>query len=111
MFKVCLPCETVSKNFLPLFRSLVAKELIEQHNFTQIEAAESLGTTQAAISQYIHSKRGYKNLEKFGDVLTLIQNKANVTAKEIVTKKSNSYEVMSNFCEICPSVRNKIKTE
>ena len=50
-------CEAIGKYVVPLFRSLVAKELINTYNLTQVEAAHRLGTTQAAISQYIHSKR------------------------------------------------------
>ena len=49
-----LPCETVVRYVLPAFRSLVAKKLLEEYNFTQLEAARALGTTQAAISQYVH---------------------------------------------------------
>ena len=60
-----LACEVVARYILPIFRSLIAKDLIEKYNFTQVEAAEKLGTTQAAISQYLHSKRGYKGLEQF----------------------------------------------
>jgi len=47
-------CETISKYMLPLFRSLIAKELINNYKLTQLETAKKLGTTQAAISQYIN---------------------------------------------------------
>ena len=52
------PCETVSKSFLPTLRARVAKELISNYGFSQVKAAELLGTTQAAISQYMSKKRG-----------------------------------------------------
>ena len=76
-------CEIVARYLLPIFRSMVAKELIEKYNFTQVAAAEKLGTTQAAISQYIHSKRGYKGAEQFVDILPEIQSLANETAKTL----------------------------
>jgi predicted transcriptional regulator len=50
-------CETIGKYVLPVFRAFVAKELVNNHKFTQVEAAQKLGTTQAAISQYLNSKR------------------------------------------------------
>jgi len=66
-------CEIVVRYILPLFRSVVAKTLIEKHKFTQGEAAEKLGTTQAAISQYIYLKRGFKGMKTVEDALPLIQ--------------------------------------
>ena len=71
------PCEVVGRFVLPIFRSLIAKELIEKYSFTQVEAAEKLGTTQAAISQYIHSKRGMKGIAHFEEGLPKIQAAAN----------------------------------
>lgn len=58
------PCESFGRYALPKFRLLVAKELIEKYGFTQTEAARKLGITQAAISQYLHSKRGYRGIPK-----------------------------------------------
>jgi len=107
MKRMSLPCETVARYILPLFRSLVAKELIEEYNFTQTNVAEKLGTTQAAISQYIHSKRGSKGIEEFEDVLQVLQETARNTAKGIATEKMNTDEVMVKFCELCVSVRKE----
>ena len=60
-----LSCESVARHILPVYRSFVAKELILKHNLTQIEAAKKLGTTQAAVSQYVNSKRGVKVVNRF----------------------------------------------
>ena len=49
---------------LPASRSLVAKELIEKYDFSQIRVARNLETTQAAISYYPYSKRGEKRLKQ-----------------------------------------------
>lgn len=103
------PCEVVARYILPIFRSLVAKELIEKYNFTQVAAAEKLGTTQAAISQYIHSKRGYKGIEQFGDILPAIQSTASETAKRIATEELKVDEVMSRFCKLCTTLRGQRK--
>lgn len=58
------PCEIVVKQVLPAFRALVAKDLIGKYRFSQVAAAKELGTTQAAISQYLCSKRGEKKVER-----------------------------------------------
>lgn len=103
------PCESVSRYLVPMFRSLVAIELIEKYDFTQIEAAEKLGTTQAAISQYIHSKRGHKVTEQFNESLPTIQAFASETAKLIATEKVEQDEVILRFCEICRMLREQRK--
>jgi predicted transcriptional regulator len=102
-----LPCEAVARYVLPVFRSLVARELVEKYNFTQMEAAENLGTTQAAISQYIHSKRGHKGIEQFEATVPMIQSAANETAKRLATEKMDADEVMVDFCKLCVALRER----
>ena len=88
---------------------MVAKELIEKYNFTQTAAAKKLGTTQAAISQYLHSKRGSKGTEQFMDVLPEIQSLANETAKTIASGNMETEDIMRKFCELCTVLRKKKK--
>ena len=102
-------CEVVARYILPIFRSIVAKELIEKYNFTQVAAAKKLGTTQAAISQYIHSKRGYKSIEQFENLLPEIRSVASETAKSIASGEISADEVVSRFCELCTKLRKKKK--
>lgn len=104
-----LTCEIVARYVLPVFRSFVAKQLIEKYNFTQLRTAEKIGTTQAAISQYIHSKRGYKGIKQFEGILPEIQLAASETAKRIATGKMGAEEVMSHFCKLCTQLRGKWK--
>jgi len=103
------PCETVARSVLPVFRSLVAKELIEKYNYTQIEAAKKLGTTQAAISQYVHSKRGSKAAGQFREVSPMLQDAASEAAKRIATKSITNDEVMAIFCKLCTLLREEGK--
>jgi len=107
MLKLYPPCENVSRYLIPLFRSLVAADLVGKYDFTQVEAAEKLGTTQAAISQYIHSKRGYKVAEQFSESLSKIQAFASETAKLLAKEKMEPDEDMSRFCEICRLLQKK----
>jgi len=53
-----LSCETAVKSFATPLRAAVARELVLTHGLTQEEAAEMLGVTQAAISQYVSKSRG-----------------------------------------------------
>jgi len=103
------PCETIGRYVLPVFRSLVAKELIEKYDFTQVEAAEKLGTTQAAISQYVHTKRGYRGTTQFERIHPTIQAVTSEIAKGVATGKMNIDEVTLNFCKLCTSLREEGK--
>ena len=103
-------CEVVGRFFLPVFRSFVAKELIEKYEFTQVQAAEKLGTTQAAISQYLHSKRGFKAIEQFEGLLPKIQAIASEVAKDLATGKMSSNQVTPSLCRICTYLQEEAKT-
>ena len=94
-------CETIGKYVLPVFRSLVAKELVNTYHLTQVEAAQKLRTTQAAVSQYINSKRAIKGTEQFGDILPRIQVIAKKTAKRLAEREINWDEVTLDFCKLC----------
>lgn len=94
-------CETIGKYVLPVFRSLVAKELVGTHHLTQVDAAQMLGTTQAAISQYINSKRAFKGTEQFGNILPRIKAEAKKTAHRLADKEVNWNEVTLDFCKLC----------
>jgi len=96
-------CEAIGKYVVPFFRSLVARELINTYNLTQVEAAKRLGTTQAAISQYINSKRASKGMEQFGDLVPKIQAMACETAKRLAKKEITPDEVTVDFCKLCAS--------
>jgi uncharacterized protein len=101
------PCETFARTVLPVFRWLVAKELIEEYNFTQQEAAEKLGTTQAAISYYIHSKRGLRGKTQFEKMLPALQDSAYDVAKDIADGKTSPDEVVQSFCKVCMILRGE----
>jgi predicted transcriptional regulator len=101
--KMSARCETVGKYVMPVFRSLVAKELVTTYNLTQIEAARKLGTTQAAVSQYINSKRAFKGSEKFSYALPQLQAMATETAKRLANNEARPADVSIDFCRFCPS--------
>ena len=100
------PCEIVVRYVLPTFRSLVAKKLIEDYNFTQTVAAKKLGTTQATISYYMDSKRGEKRAKQLESV-PAIQAVMNEVAIGIATKKVSPIDAMMMFCRLCAALRTE----
>jgi len=103
-----ISCESVARYLLPLYRAFVAKELIEKHNFTQVQAAKKLGTTQAAISQYMTSKRGHRKILNYDEVAPLVQSAAVKAAERIATtRKMSPEEFSASFCELCKSLQRK----
>jgi len=100
------PCELVVRYILPTFRSLVAKELIEKHRFSQVDTAKKLGTTQAAISHYLYSKRGDKKMRQLESV-PQVQSTASEVAQGIANGKISAVDAMLSFCKLCIALRNQ----
>ena len=99
------PCEVVVRHVLPAFRSLIAKGLIEDHGLTQSAAAGKLGTTQAAVSYYLSSKRGEKYVKKLEND-PLVKSKIREIVNGLTSGTLSSVEVTDNLCDLCESVRN-----
>lgn len=91
------------QNVLPVFRSLIAKELVERHGLSQIEAAKKLGVTQAAVSQYLCLKRG-KRTSKPSAVTHKVQKMAVKLAMEISENGISPNEVTKIVCELCAEI-------
>ncbi|MEM1514595.1 MAG: helix-turn-helix domain-containing protein [Candidatus Bathyarchaeia archaeon] len=102
-----LPCESIGRHLIPIFRAHVSRELIEKYGFTQIEVAKKIGTTQAAISQYLRLKRGTGDLEQFEEILPIIQSTAKEIASKIASGEIDLNEVALKFCELCLSIQKK----
>lgn len=102
-------CESVARHILPLYRSFVAKELIEKYNYTQVRVAKKFGTTQAAISQYITSKRGHKGIPNYDEIAPLVQKAAAKAAKRIAAMDLSAEEFSESLCELCKSLQRTKK--
>jgi predicted transcriptional regulator len=99
-------CESIGKFVLPVFRSLVAKELIVTYHLTQVEVAKRLKTTQAAVSQYVNSKRAIKGTKEFNDILPNIEAQAKKTACQLANQETTWDQVTLDFCKLCSSFYN-----
>jgi len=102
------PCELIVKRILPAFRSMVANELVKNYSFSQTRAAKMLGTTQAAISQYFHSKRGYKMIETLQNIPE-VKSIASKTANDLANGKVSQLDVLKDFCKLCQKLRKSFK--
>ena len=99
------PCEVVVRSVLPAFRSLVARRLIENYNFSQVAAAKKLGTTQASVSHYLYSKRGEKMVKQLDDSPS-VRKIVDEIAEGIATDKTSPLDAMLHFCELCGALRS-----
>jgi predicted transcriptional regulator len=104
-------CESVARHILPLYRSFVAKELVKKHKYTQVQAAKKLGTTQAAISQYLNAKRGHKGIKNYDGIAPLIKSAAAQVAERLTTTEMSTEEFSESFCDLCQSLQKAKKIQ
>jgi predicted transcriptional regulator len=102
-------CEAFARHVLPLYRSFVAKELVKKYGFTQVEAAKKLGATQAAISQYVTSKRGIKPIHNYDEIAPQLQATAAKVAKRLSKRKMSPEEFSASLCDLCTRLRKAKK--
>jgi predicted transcriptional regulator len=102
-------CEMIGKYVLPIFRSILAKELVQNYHLSQTEAAKKLGTSQAAISQYLSSKRAYKGIEHVEPFMPKIQAMARETARKLINKEITVGDITPGFCSLCVTFCRKEK--
>ncbi|MCD6398662.1 MAG: helix-turn-helix domain-containing protein [Candidatus Aenigmarchaeota archaeon] len=93
----------MANHFLPGIRSLIARELIENHKLTQKEAARRLGTTQPAISQYKKHLRGNKT--KILENNKKINKKISDISYSLAKKNMSHEELNKEFCNLCKIIR------
>lgn len=97
--------EIIAQDIIPAMRALIAKDLMEKHGLTQIDTANKMGVTQAAVSQYMRNIRGYKIkiLEKNEEIINQISNLANKIAAGELNEKTGTQEI----CNICEFIKEK----
>ena len=95
----------MSLEILPTVRALIAKHLVETHGFSQKLAAEKLGTTQPAISQYRRELRGFKTstLTRDRDLLKIIDS----ISRRIAAGEIDQQQAALEFCDVCRHMRKK----
>lgn len=90
-------CEVMVRRVFPAVRALMARELMTRLGHTQEEAAQKMGVTQPAISQYRRELRGKRaKLLKSNDaVFTIIKE---MSGKVATSKTVGETGVMCSIC-------------
>lgn len=117
-----MPQEIEVRYILPAIRREFARIFIQERSLSQKEAAKILGLTEAAVSQYVHSKRAKKvvfssnvinEIRKSAEkVLSDINNKQRLlaetyritnltTVKQILCDLHRSQSKELSSCNIC----------
>ena len=90
-----MPQEIEVRYILPAIRREFAKIFIQEHGLSQKNAASVLGLTEAAVSQYIHSKRA-KEVVFSGNVI----NEIRVSADRVLADKNNKQRLIAEMYRI-----------
>ena len=90
-----MPQEIEVRYILPAIRRELARIFIEEDKFSQKKAASILGLTDAAVSQYQHSKRA-KDVIFSNDVV----NEIRVSAKKIIAEKASRQRLIAEMYRI-----------
>jgi hypothetical protein len=100
------PCVVVVQYLLPAIRAKVAEELIKKYGLKSKDVAEKLKLTQAAISQYLSSKRGEKGIEILERSENAIKIIDELTYK-IVNEQVSFDEGVEIVCQLCQTLRRE----
>jgi predicted transcriptional regulator len=91
---VIFPCEKAVWHYLPQIRADLAKELVKT-GMTQSQAAKKLGVTPAAVSQYLHKKRGLQPAK------SRAYRQEIKTAAEKIREGTTNNELSGMVCNCC----------
>lgn len=90
-----MPQEIEVRYILPAIRRELSRILINEHSRSQKEAAKILGLTEAAVSQYQHSKRA-KEVVFSDKVIDEIRE----SAKKILSDKNGKQRLMAEMYRV-----------
>jgi len=90
-----MPQEIEVRYILPAIRRELARIFIQEHSLSQKEAANVLGLTEAAISQYQHYKRAKEVV--FSDIIV---NEIRVSADRVLADKSKQ-RLIAEMYRVC----------
>ena len=94
------PCEYLVWHGLPVLRKEITRCMINDFGLKEIEAAEKLGVTPAAVSQYLNGKRGKINIT---DVEVL--HEINISTERIIYNGTGT--VVPELCRLCKLFSSK----
>ncbi|MHA2423945.1 MAG: thiamine-phosphate synthase family protein [Candidatus Thorarchaeota archaeon] len=92
------PCELVQREYLPLIRSSLAKNLASLGH-SQNQIADALGITQAAVSKYLNQNEGSQQL------LSHVSSLTSKLADSINPNSISSDGLVKEVCASCMALR------
>jgi len=117
MTRIATPQEIETWYILPAVRKAIVLEMTKKHKLKQKQAAEKLGVTEAAVSQYISGKRGYdvvfdkktrniikksaKRICEGANVISELNRICEYTTKHLVLCKIHKMHGAPKKCDIC----------
>ena len=90
-----MPQEIEVRYILPAIRRELARIFVQEHKLSQKEAAKVLGLTEAAVSQYHHSKRAKEVV--FSDEIT---DDIRASAKKILADRTNKQRLIAEIYRV-----------
>ena len=96
-------CEIIVRDVLPVLRSAIARELADSYKLNQSEIAERLGVSKPAISQYLRSLRGRKNIFEN----EAIKSEVGALCQKIYSERMSTDKLVMEICSICRSITSK----
>ena len=90
-----MPQEIEVRYILPAIRRELARIFIQEHKLNQKEAAEVLGLTESAISQYQHSKRAKEVIFS-----NSVVNEIKVSADRILADRTNKQRLIAEIYRV-----------
>ena len=97
------PCEITLKRFVPAVKARTARVLSDEHGFSQMQIAEALGLTQAAVSKYLSGKYG-DDVREAIDLPSVLQS-AQSAASAIASSEPLNLVPSSSVCNCCRELR------
>lgn len=94
------PCELIIWYVLPAIRRELARSMIEDFGLTQRAAANKLGLTDAAISQYLSAKRGKIQIND-----PVVLKEIRRSAKRMA--QGNRDIVLRELCRVCSKAKKR----
>lgn len=92
------PCEIFVWYLLPGIRQELARSMVKDHKLTQVQVADKLGVTEAAVSQYLSGKRG--------DVKMSTEIKGEISKSAGLIVEGDATTTVRELCRICNLVKD-----
>ena len=96
----------VVQHILPAFRLEITRELVDKYGMRRSDAADKMGVTPAAVTQYLSRARG-------GSATTLLEGSSKVMelvgelSRDIATGESPLDVLLLKLCRACAAARSE----